>query len=792
MDRTANVARTPHGKDNVNRLRVPEFGVKKLSLRASAKASKSYQPAGAGNPPDENGGTDDFHFAPEKETVELCYELEDPLGAIEGARLELFCRYKKDPLWTLDMAALGATFWAHGQHTVKWDGRVFKAVGEQKGTPQNGGFEHDFTKIDVDTSLAPFPDGYVNLEHTTYKLKLTVSGRGVTGDPTTAWTYFHILVEKLELEYGPEQVLPAPAPGKGNHREVLNALLTQGAAPPAPTAAAPVKVYLESNVYKRNAKQMFDNTLYTEYEGLWGKGPLIPIFAKVLILDSQDKGVDAPKALGKVKFLWDWESKREALATGWHGDAFVNDAQDFDKDKTKPKGQNCHQERGGKRGTGATAVFPPQAGYAPKDTLDDGIFPFKVEPVPDKRKWAAYSHAWSDKKLAGRTGVLFQPSRMAGDAYTVSVYLAWEVDESGKNTLDVEDDAPLKVPEPKRVKAETGLLEVWRKTHLRKYLMKRAAGVPALNLGQISGCYTDAFMQLEDVSGGASVMDGATWNAGIVNATAAWNDVEKLLIDPAVDQHNIGPEGVHFRTRDQFILEWKKKAIRDREIGIGVAAAHATAIANAAAAEATAAGANLRAQQVALGYGYGAADQVHIGNEAQAGWDFVENFMSNPAKNLDTNTKYAEWLQGKAIDILISLFDGQFAPAEGVTIFQTEQSHNLTGHQASYTIGLAHDFASVAATPTRCGFLLMCRAGVVPCGLEKISAHEIGHHYFLPHPLDTAEMTDYKAHDQITPSQCLMSYNFNLQMNLCGFCQLRLRGWDKSKLDPNGPANKRT
>jgi hypothetical protein len=36
-----------------------------------------------------------------------------------------------------------------------------------------------------------------------------------------------------------------------------------------------------------------------------------------------------------------------------------------------------------------------------------------------------------------------------------------------------------------------------------------------------------------------------------------------------------------------------------------------------------------------------------------------------------------------------------------------------------------------------------------------------------------------------------MSYNYNTAMELCGFCRLRLRGWDKSKLDPDGTRNKK-
>ena len=41
---------------------------------------------------------------------------------------------------------------------------------------------------------------------------------------------------------------------------------------------------------------------------------------------------------------------------------------------------------------------------------------------------------------------------------------------------------------------------------------------------------------------------------------------------------------------------------------------------------------------------------------------------------------------------------------------------------------------------------------------------------------------DYDAHDRKVKN-CLMSY-LPATRELCGFCQLRLRGWDKSVLKP--------
>src|SRR5687767_963216 len=101
MKRNAEVALTATNKENVNRLRVPDFGVLKLCVQTDKSASKSYLPEGAPKPKEADKGMDDFHFAPEKEAIKIFYEVDNIFGMVEKAKLELFCRFKKDPLWTL-------------------------------------------------------------------------------------------------------------------------------------------------------------------------------------------------------------------------------------------------------------------------------------------------------------------------------------------------------------------------------------------------------------------------------------------------------------------------------------------------------------------------------------------------------------------------------------------------------------------------------------------------------------------------------------------------------------------
>jgi hypothetical protein len=794
MNRKAQVAYTPNDKDNVNRLRVPDFGLAKLVVKTKHLTSQAHQPAGVVYTPAHNDGTDEFHFAPEKETAQIVYLVNDPFGLVRGAKLELFRRHKPEPLWTLDLATFGATWWSHGEHVVAWDGRIVKPDKERNNPGQHGRHEHVLTDIKPDLTLADFPDGYVTLEHTTYKLKMTIKADELAGDPGTAWTYFHVMAEKLTLSFGPETVLPAPVADQANHRTVRASVLAQGANPPKPSDGKIVKVFLDSDLFRHGAGEMLDNTLFTAYQDLWGDGPLIPLFAKVTILTSEDKGVEAPKAIGKAKFLWEWESKNARVATGKHSDSFVNDAQNYHVKGSKPKGGNCHFDRGGKRGGASTAVFPAQAGYAPADALTDGNFPFKVEAVPDKRKWAAYSYAWREKLLASQTGVLFQPSRMAGDAYQVNVYLAWDVGADDKNRLDV-DTEPLVVPSPERVSANAGIFQIWRRTHLRKHLAKKDDATPALSLDTIAECYRDAYVALSVEAGARQTVPEAEWNQAIVDATAGWPAEAKLVL--AEGSQYSRSVGVVFRSRDEFTEAFARQEMETALTTLGCGDAAAT-IAQAACGAPSAAEAFDRAKAAAIAEGCDVPDQQdQIATEAQSQWESIHTSVDDPASGMNTRASYAATLEEKAIEVLTTVFDGHFDADPGVTIFQVAAAHNLVGDMTEgMTLGEARDFPSVQtiARPTRCGFLLMSPVGELSPDivLNKACAHEIGHHFFLPHSKDSAEKQDHRAHDQVTPSKCLMSYNMKLDWELCGFCQLRLRGWNKDVLNPKGSLNKKS
>jgi hypothetical protein len=729
ISRKAYVARTAHDQTHGNKLVAPEYGVIELRLKkGDSKKSKSILPESSTprrKPTD--GGEDDFCFAPgtqwkedtwtedtaKHDKVAIWYHLYNPFSVITEAKLELFRRFDKKAFWERE---LKDDELIDGEHELEFEYGPSKT--KEKLWDGSLGKEND-----------DFPDGFVTTEHSPYKLRLTVKGQGICKSPV-AWTYFHILIEKLELEWGDKEAIPSTEVEK---RLPFKELKDGWAKPTDGSDGTPARIYLVSNLFKTSAGEMFDNTLYTEYETLWGDGPEIPVYAKIWVRDSGGAKVVAPKALGGTKFLWDWESKLVAPTN-----TFVTKAQDYLKDKTKPKGQNCHKDRGGKRGDDTKLIFPEQAGYDAADTLTDGSFPFEVKKTDDPRKWASYSKAWRKGKLASKTGVLFQPSRMAGDKYKITVYAAHELKDSTKKLrVNVDKDAP--IPIDAKLKVESGIWQVWRKLYFRRYMTK-ASGTATQDLAGMKAFFTPAFVEIEDKRTTAVETYNATdWNSRMTTIRNGWASGDQRAMSPTTNQHAAGTHGLQFRTRAQF--------------------------------------------RTALKADFSMTDTA------------VDNWLTT--NNYDTDEKYAKLCERLALDALISMFNHQLPAEEGIALFQVEYSiqSSLLAALSSFTDGQAADFA--AGGRNKCAFLWtapIAQYSGSAQGVAATPAHEIGHHLFLPHPRNTAENTgatannDYNAHDRAV-SNCLMSY-LDAARELCGFCQLRQRGWDKSKLKPDGTNSK--
>ena len=775
MKRTVRVARTAYDLKHTNRLQAPEFGVVMLSVKVGDKSSKSYLQEGAPYKSD-GSGSDDFHFVPEKETGSIDFEIDDPFQIVANARLELFKRFKDAPLWSLDLTKLGDDSYIHGKHSLKWDGRVIAApAAAQEGTEGDDGVSHDLTAFDPDTSNDEFPDGYANLGHAPYKLKLTVASDD-KDDVRVAWTYFHILVKSLKIELGPEEAIPTSTLSGGRiarEKMVRKEIETAG----VPADGSTIKVHLLSNLYKTADGEMDDNTAFTVYDSLWGSGPHIPLIARIRLKASDDSEVkleDGPgaKALGKAKFLWDWVDADEDVDGGQSRakpKTFIKAAIDYykdgtdtrsaAKDHTYPKGDNCHVDRGGKRGPDGKPVFPAGAGYAKqKDKLDEGICPFKVE-LCANRKWASFSYAWSKGAMIGRTGVDFRPSRMAGDTFQVFVYFSYDSKlDKGKETSVVDAiDEPLKTPAD--IMDKTGVFQMWRELHIVRYYRKKATitDFVAANIGPIHDYYNEAYVLMKNVMAGGDkkIIPTAGYDAlakAALNASGNGYFTQKLAVDDAAD---------HSTTDSQFLVrDWAafKTAVRNWYI----------ARRPTPAAGVTAANNWLTSEGLTNQYDYAnKLDDLLFGPGMKVTSDL------KPVDDAHDGVTIVHYNYLCSLEAAIAVAKGKSEPDE-----------------LAITNGVAQDV--VGMTRNKCCFTLWNSR-------VDTFVHEIGHHLFLPHapfPSGSPPGGNQPRRHDAADSGCVMSYN-RPRPNFCGLCQLRLRGWDagpnsgSAKLNKNGASNKK-
>jgi hypothetical protein len=580
----------------------------------------------------------------------------------------------------------------------------------------------------VDTN-ADFPDGCVTAEHSPYTLKLAVAGSGecVSKEATTQ---FRVIVADVTLELGPGTVLPADKPAAairyGSHRTVHGGLGGK-----LPEAGKTVEIKLLGNLFKTGGGEMYDNTAFDMHNTQWNGGCLIPVMAKLRVRSSSGAPVHAPLALGNVKCLWDWEdvgedtSRLDAVVK-----QFVTRALNYDKDTTKPKGDNCHKKRGGKRtDDGATEpVFPAQAGYAAANKLVDAKFPFKVVGTA-KRKWSSWSEPWRSGKLASMTGALFQPSRMAGDGYRVTCYVTMQKDGAGPAELDIEGDLTKKnVPS-----ASTGTFQIWRKHALSRYVKKKAFA-STIPVDAVRAYYDKAWVELEIAYASIDTMQAAGYNAAIAGCVTGMDAFAQAAIDPAVNQHVTGDYCVTFRSYNDY---------------------RATL-------------------QAALGF-----------NNAQ-----FATWLAGPGAPLNSAAKYESFCDSWGMRILEAVCDPELSASDGVTLCQFVGVHNIGG--GGGLNGYAADLPS--ATRQRVAFITCATPGAYSGNantLQQTTAHEIGHHLFMPHAPDGVGADGGPAPDMHDKDDhnCTMSYNFSAERRWCGLCVLRLRGWDKTALDKDGTKN---
>lgn len=475
-------------------------------------------------------------FAPIQEKLLIRWELKNG-ACVRVLRLELFRRDDPRPLWTKRMTWKKGKCPDRGQ--TPFDGSFTADDGSLSASNHADSAHAHEVVIRDDTTEDQFPDTCVTVQFSPYKLALTIEeANGAVRTKPHRFLYFDVRVKRIQILWGTkadaEKVLPTDRQDITDddndfRQEIVDlekAILKElRKKEPGDNH----QVILRSDVFTTALNDEAPNdAFYRLHKDQWGDGPTIPLFALVEIESSRGRAVQAPEAIGNAPFLWDWEDTRGKKHDYWLlGGApqltkdYVRDALDYFVAKEfgsghAPEGStNTHVHHGGKRGEGAAPIFPPQTAATydrSSPALLDGELPFVVSPCGD-RKWAALSKARtrSGAVMAGHTGVLFRPSRMAGDIYKVSVYLVPDADFPFDRTADGLRAIP-GLPQD-----ATGFFETWRRLHV-KYLVKTGAIEPC-DVRRLQNIYEHGgtLLEVED----PVALDHAVWCESLEDEIAA-------------------------------------------------------------------------------------------------------------------------------------------------------------------------------------------------------------------------------------------------------------------------------
>lgn len=408
---------------------VPQCALQSLKLKVGAVQSESFQ--------DQNHAAvlSNFCFAPTVENPDIVWVIDNP-ALVVTAELQLLRRGAAAPIWRRVLTAEEIT-----AGTLNWNGNL-------------GG------------NTTEFPDAVPTIDFSPYSMIMTITGPHAQGK-AVAWTYFDVRVKKITLAFGAKAVIP---PARNDIADATKAnvlawqnVLVDGLA--TTSVHGDHVLYLQSDLYCTNLGNQGDTDYsYRQYRDLWGNGPTLPLTAEIEIEASDGTGtLAAAKAIGNARFVWDWSDPVADKVAAWvqnetaRTQQYLRDSLDYKVSaewdrKDAPRSSNCHVHHGGKRGRGAKPVFPAQAG-------DGQPFPFAVSAC-NERRWSATSLAVRDtlSPHASRTGVLFQPSRIAGDTYKVAVYF----DYAGQLPYDA-DAATLTQEVPSRLRDESGKFTTMRR-----------------------------------------------------------------------------------------------------------------------------------------------------------------------------------------------------------------------------------------------------------------------------------------------------------------------------------------
>ncbi len=504
---------------------IPIWALKSFVLSASGVSSKSYSLRDyiAGEFRIGEKAEDRFSFASGAERdVSMQWAFSTDTSGVESGVLELISIPKKKSLWKKELNK---------------DEVLSKRFNITPDSDEDTALKKALTVVD-----------------SPYRLSLTVNGDNSEEWMGCAWTYIDVLVADIELQWGGAKLIPALEESpphlrkqvrkaealllrelkKGGDPSKNQDVLTELEAIAEDPAGGEIEdgeheVVLRSNIFYRNTGEWTTDKMATLYREMWGDGPRIPLVAVVKVRNAKGEAVTALPAIKCAQILWDWDDPRLAKSKdapnadwlAWAVEEKTSSAATVDA----PESTNCPVAYGGKRGSGGVAVFPPQRG-AGDGAIGDDIFPWKVEAF-DERKWAVMSTVYTGETEAyqGQAGVIFQPSRIAGDTYRVRAYLytgdADEFDSTVSGPDLWEDARAAGLP-----CASAGSFEVWRRIDVLAY-EPLTGGQPPLDFDAVNAKYAPARLRLYPPKEIDKQRSEALWRAMVAKLFDVIGDARK-------------------------------------------------------------------------------------------------------------------------------------------------------------------------------------------------------------------------------------------------------------------------
>lgn len=493
--------------------------------------------------PDELGR---YRFASSAECVRIGWRIQGVEHVVE-AWLDLFVRGRAQPIW---------------RKRIRFQD-VTEGIGD---TGFNGGLASDLpldtvngtdTLVLADRSAAAlFPGGFITAARAPYKLKFSITKVKPNTRVAIAARFLYIdVVAALRLSLGPVDWLPPPSSLAYEHTRrhqlqvALHQSLTEQLAGPHyrldEGAPGELRVPLLHNVFSKSSGDFYNNTLFTGSRLLWGAGPLIPLRASLYLVRADGELADlahGARGLGELAVLWDWESEARRAHPDPAAQTFIATSLKYKPEDWPHARSNCHVDRGGKRGPLAAPHFVAVAALdAPAHALTAAA----------QRPWATFSHVITDptSEARGTTGVLFNPSTIAGDTYRLRLHLAYP------------DVAALDLPPSPQFQEATAAaasvtcqscLTIWRRVQVARLWRKNGTvDVDALDWAAVQRHFAAAFVQLDPPAGPQDI-PAAAWQQAVQRVRAT----VPLALHCALADSNVQDQGNHaltFRDYPTFV-----------------------------------------------------------------------------------------------------------------------------------------------------------------------------------------------------------------------------------------------